>query len=131
MNNQRLSVRALWGLAGWALPLVAVFLLTPTLLAAAGQSRFGILMICFVTPLMAAQFDFGIAASATRRFAAAVSVGRIPLNALVTFGLPQLFIGVVLGGLVVVLAPWASRTIGFDEVLGSDRGAQLVRCHCR
>lgn len=127
MNTQRLSVRALWGLAGWALPLVAVFLLTPTLLAAAGQSRFGILMICFVTPLMAAQFDFGIAASAMRRFAAALSIGRIPLHTLVTFGLPQLFIGIALGGLVIALAGWISKTIGFDEVLGSDEGTHLVR----
>lgn len=127
MIRQRLSVRALWGLAGWALPLIAVFLLTPRLLAVAGPSRFGVLMICFVTPLMAAQFDFGIAASATRRFAAALRVGRIPLSALTTFGLPQLLIAAVLGGGLIALAPWISGVIGFDEVLGSSSGGDLVR----
>ncbi len=66
----RFSARAFWGLASWLLPLIVVFLLTPRLLHLLGPERFGILMILLVTPVIATQFDFGLALSAVRQFAA-------------------------------------------------------------
>ena len=46
-------MRALWGLASWALPLAVIFFVTPPLLRALGAERFGVLMICLVMPLLA------------------------------------------------------------------------------
>ena len=54
-----------------------VFLLTPRLLHLLGPERFGILMILLVTPVIATQFDFGLALSAVRRLAADLRQGQI------------------------------------------------------
>lgn len=128
MRARRLSVRGLWGLASWALPLALVFLVTPNLLRSLGSERFGILMIVFVTPLLASQLDFGIAASGVRRLAAILAAGTIDAGrTLATFAIALGAIGVVLGLIVWIMSPALSHWLGFNEVLGTSEGESLLR----
>ena len=128
MRARRLSVRGLWGLASWALPLALVFLVTPVLLRALGSERFGVLMIVFVTPLLASQLDFGIAASSVRRLAAILTAGKIDAGrTLATFAIALGAIGSVLGLIVWIMAPALSHGLGFEQVLGYSEGESLIR----
>jgi O-antigen/teichoic acid export membrane protein len=128
MRARRLSVRGLWGLASWALPLALVFLVTPVLLRALGSERFGVLMIVFVTPLLASQLDFGIAASSVRRLAAILTAGKIDAGrTLATFAIALGAIGSVLGLIVWIIAPALSQVLGFEQVLGYSEGESLIR----
>jgi len=96
---QRLSSRAFWGLASWALPLVVVFLVSPKLLHAIGPSRFGVLMITLVTPLIAIQLEFGITSAAVRRLAARFVVGPVDAGTtLLTLFVALSVIGIAFGG---------------------------------
>lgn len=121
-------MRALWGLASWALPLALVFVVTPFLLRALGPERFGILMIILVTPLLASQMEFGITSSSVRRLATTLATGKVDVGrTLATFTVTLGLIGAVSGGAVWVLAAPISRWLGFAAVLGDEQGAQLVR----
>jgi len=94
-------VRALWGLASWALPLALVFVVTPYLLRALGAERFGVLMIILVTPLLASQMELGITSSAVRRLAATLATGRVGAGrTLATFTVALGAIGILLGAVV-------------------------------
>ncbi|MEO8186920.1 MAG: polysaccharide biosynthesis C-terminal domain-containing protein [Burkholderiaceae bacterium] len=127
MQARRFSARALWGLASWALPLAVVFLITPQLLHALGPERFGVLMIILVTPLIAAQLDFGIASSSVRRLAAALVVGRVDVGrTLTTLAAALGLIGLALGTAVWLAASSISAGLGFDKVLGTLPGIDLV-----
>ena len=127
MASRRLSVRALWGFASWALPLAVVFFVTPMLLDAMGPERFGVLMISLVTPLIAAQLDFGIALSAVRRLAATLAAGRVEASTLLTIGTALALCGLALGSLLWIVAVPVSDGLGFSAVLGNTEGAHLMR----
>jgi O-antigen/teichoic acid export membrane protein len=125
---QRLSSRAFWGLASWAFPLVVVFLVSPKLLHAIGPSRFGVLMIALVTPLIASQLEFGLSSAAVRRLAARFVVG--PVEAGTT--LFTLLIALSLIGISFGLGMWAAAThishwLGFADAIGEGPGRNLVR----
>ena len=127
-RESRLSGRALWGLASWALPLVVVFVVSPKLLHALGADRFGVLMIALVTPLIAAQLDFGIASTAVRYIASAsrggvVDAGETLLSLFAAFFLIGLAYGVVLW----TCAGAISEALGFESALGVPEGRALVR----
>lgn len=125
---QRLSARAFWGLASWALPLVVVFVVSPKLLHLLGAERFGVLMIALVTPLIAAQLDFGITSAAIRRFATQLSAGTVDAGAtLLTLFAALTLIGLGLGAVVWVLARPLSDVLGFTVSLGPDASVELVR----
>ncbi|MEP6607099.1 MAG: oligosaccharide flippase family protein [Burkholderiaceae bacterium] len=128
MQTRRFSARALWGFAAWALPLAVVFVLTPTLLRLLGQDRFGVLMLVFVTPLIAAQLDLGIASNGIRQLAAAMAIGNVDAGrTLVTFSLALGLIGAALATAVWFGASAISSALGFDTVLGASSGSELVR----
>ena len=128
MRARRFSVRALWGLASWALPLAVVFVVTPFLLRALGPERFGVLMIILVTPLLAGQLEFGISSSSVRTLAAALATGRVDAGrTLATFAVALGFIGIASGAVVWALAPTLSQWLGFVTVLGEDQSTVLVR----
>ena len=130
MPAGRFSASAFWGLASWALPLAVVFLLTPKLLYALGAERFGVLMLIFVTPLIAAQLDFGIASTSVRKLAPVLVLADGKVDArqtLATFGAVLTLIGVVVGGSVWLGAPSISAALGFAAVLGVAEGVELVR----
>jgi O-antigen/teichoic acid export membrane protein len=121
-------VRALWGLASWALPLAVVFAVTPFLLRALGAERFGVLMIISVTPLLAGQMEFGITSSAVRRLSAMLANSKVDLGRTFATLLAALAsIGLVLGALVWLAATHLSELLGFSTVLGKTQGAELVR----
>jgi O-antigen/teichoic acid export membrane protein len=125
---KRLSSRASWGLASWALPLVVVFLVSPKLLHAIGPSRFGVLMITLVTPLIAIQLEFGITSAAVRRLAARFVVGPVDAGTtLLTLFVALSVIGITLGGGVWAAARPISHWLGFVEVIGEGPGHDLVR----
>ena len=124
----RFSARAFWGLASWALPLAVVFLLTPKLLHALGPERFGVLMLIFVTPLVAAQLDFGIASTSVRKLAERLSDGQVDARqTLATFGAALTLIGIAVGAAVWLAAAPISFGLGFDSVLGVPQGIELIR----
>ncbi len=128
MSARRLSARALWGLASWALPLAVIFLVTPSLLRLLGAERFGVLMICFVTPLLAVQLDCGITALAVRRFSSLLAGGTVDAaRTLVTFVGALSVIGVALGALVWITADPIGESLGFAATLGETAAATLVR----
>ena len=56
-GTRRLSTRAFWGLASWALPLAVIFVVSPKLLQILGGDSFGVLMLALVTPLIACQLE--------------------------------------------------------------------------
>lgn len=127
-QESRLSGRAFWGLASWALPLVVVFIVSPKLLHALGADRFGVLMIALVTPLIAAQLDFGIASTAVRYIAAAsrggvVDAGETLLSLFAAFFL----IGFAYGAVLWICAGAISEVLGFQAALGATEGRALVR----
>lgn len=127
-GSSRLSTRAFWGLASWALPLIVVFLVSPKLLRLLGPERFGVLMIALVTPLVASQLEFGVTSTAVRRLAERLPVGRIDAGTT----LYTLFIALVVIGLALGLTLWVSagplsRGLGFTETLGPVQGPDLVR----
>lgn len=128
MSARHLSVRALWGLASWALPLALVFVVTPFLLRALGPERFGILMIILVTPLLASQMEFGITSSSVRRLATTLATGKVDVGStLATFTITLGLIGAVSGATVWILAAPISRGLGFATALGDKQGTELVR----
>ena len=128
MSARRLSARALWGLASWALPLAVIFIVTPPLLRSLGAERFGVLMICFVTPLLAVQFDFGLTSLAVRRLSALLASGRVDAGqTLTTFAGAMSVLGLALGGLVWVAAYQLGDGLGFAAILGAATAAELVR----
>ena len=125
---QRLSSRAFWGLASWALPLGVVFVVSPKLLHLLGAERFGVLMIALVTPIIACQLEFGITSAALRRFAARLTEGRIDAGET----LFTLFVALTIIGLALGIAIWASADLlsaglGFTATLGAMQGPQLVK----
>lgn len=127
-RESRLSGRAFWGLASWALPLVVVFVVSPKLLHALGADRFGVLMIVLVTPLIAAQLDFGIASTAVRHIASAsrggvVDAGETLLSLFAAFFL----LGAAYGTAFWICAGPISKVIGFQAALGAHEGRDLVR----
>lgn len=128
MRARRLSVRALWGLASWVLPLAVVFAVTPSLLRALGAERFGVLMIILVTPLLAGQLEFGITSSGVRRLAAALAAGKVDAGrTLATLTVALGMVGIALGTVVWLAAVPLSQWIGFTSSLGNEAGAHLVR----
>ena len=125
---RRLSARALWGLASWALPLGVVFVVSPKLLHLLGAERFGVLMIALVTPLIASQLEFGITTAAVRRLARRLSGGRVDAGTtLFTLFIALLVIGLVLGVVVWAAARMLSEGLGFAQTLGPMQGQDLVR----
>ena len=125
---RRLSARALWGLASWALPLGVVFVVSPKLLHLLGAERFGVLMIALVTPLIASQLEFGITSAAVRRLARRLSGGRVDAGTtLFTLFIALLVIGLVLGIVVWAAARMLSEGLGFAQTLGPMQGQDLVR----
>ena len=124
----RVSARASWGLASWLLPLIVVFLLTPRLLHLLGPERFGILMIVLVTPVIAAQLDFGLALSAVRRLAADLALGQISgsgtlFSYAVAFAATALLFGTTVAG----ASAWLADTLGFTALLGVEAARELIR----
>lgn len=127
MRVRRMSVRAFWGLASWALPLAVAFVATPPLLRTLGAERFGVLMIILVTPLVAGQLELGITSSGVRRLAAALALGKVDLRTLATLGAALGAIGVALGAIVWFASDVVARWLGFAAVLGDPQGVQVVR----
>jgi len=128
MRGQRLSSRALWGLASWALPLGLIFFITPPLVRELGPARFGILMTVLVAPLLASQLDFGISTSSVRRIASMLSTGPVDAGrTLATFSLALGSLGVALGAAVWLLAEPLGRWLGFEDVLGPADAVAIVR----
>lgn len=126
----RASVLAFWGLAGWLLPLIVVFLLTPRLLHLLGPERFGILMIVLITPTIASQLDFGLGLSAVRRLAADLTQGQID-GARILFSYTVAFCAIALlfGTLVAWGSQWLAETLGFSALLGTEAARELtLRC---
>lgn len=125
---KRLSSRAFWGLASWAFPLVVVFLISPRLLHAIGPSRFGVLMIALVTPLIAGQLEFGITSAAVRRLAARFVVGPVEAGTMLFTLLTALsIVGLAFGIGIWVAAVPISRWLGFAATIGEASGQDLVR----
>ena len=124
----RFSARAFWGLASWLLPLIVVFVLAPRLLHLLGPERFGILMILLVTPVIATQFDFGLALSAVRQLAAELRQGPVDGSGLLfsyamAFCVVALLFGTVVGG----ASGWLADRLGFAALLGSEAARELIR----
>ena len=127
-RQSRLSGRAFWGLASWALPLVIVFVVSPKLLHLLGAERFGVLMIALVTPLIAAQLDLGISASGVRRISALAAQGRVDSSETLFTLLVMLAALGLISGVVLWLGEYdVARWIGFTKALGDIEGPRLVR----
>ena len=121
-RESRLSGRAFWGLASWALPLVVVFVVSPKLLHALGADRFGVLMIVLVTPLIAAQLDFGIASTAVRYIASASRGGIVDTGeTLLTLFAAFFLLGAAYGAALWICAGSISEVLGFGATLGEPR----------
>jgi O-antigen/teichoic acid export membrane protein len=128
VRARRLSVRALWGFASWALPLALIFVVTPSLVHALGPARFGIVMLIFVTPLLASQLDLGICSSAVRRLASALASGRVCFGStLYTYFAVLGAVGIVLALVVWLCAAPLGRWLGFAATLGDAPSTELVR----
>jgi O-antigen/teichoic acid export membrane protein len=128
VRARRLSARALWGLASWALPLALVFAITPFMLRALGAERFGVLMIILVTPLLASQIEFGITSASVRRLAATLATGKVDAGrTLMTFSAALGAIGVLLGAVIWTTAAPLGHRLGFAAVLGAAESTALVR----
>jgi len=126
--SSRLSARAFWGLANWALPLAVVFLVSPRLLHLLGAERFGALMIALVTPIIACQLDFGVTSAALRRFSARLTSGRVDAGTtLFTLSAALLIIGIILGVTLWITAAPVSSVLGFTDTLGVAQGPALVK----
>jgi O-antigen/teichoic acid export membrane protein len=130
VRGTRLSTRALWGLASWALPLALIFFITPSLVRELGAQRFGILMMLMVAPVLASQFDFGLAASGVRRFASILSTGQVDAGrTLATLAVAMGTVGVALGAAVWLASGALGRWLGLEGELGHGASSSLVR-HC-
>jgi O-antigen/teichoic acid export membrane protein len=128
MRGRRLSTRALWGLASWALPLALIFFITPPLVRELGPPRFGILMTVLVAPLLASQFDFGISTSSVRRIASMLPAGPVDAGTtLATFTVALGSLGIAFSASVWLLAEPLGRWLGFEDVLGHQDAGALVR----
>jgi O-antigen/teichoic acid export membrane protein len=128
VSAPRLSARALWGLASWALPLAVIFVVTPFLLRALGTERFGVLMICLVMPLLATQLDFGITTLAVRQLSSQLAAGKVDAGrTLATFAGALGVIGLMLGGIVWVAAGPLAEWLGFSAALGKSDAVRLVQ----
>ncbi len=124
----RFSARAFWGLASWLLPLIVVFLLTPRLLHLLGPERFGILMILLVTPVIATQFDFGLALSAVRQFAADLRHGQVDGSGILfSYALAFCVVALLFGTVVAGASGWLAEALGFTAPLGSEAARELIR----
>lgn len=105
-----------------------VFVVSPKLLHLLGAERFGVLMIALVTPLIAAQLDFGITSTAVRRFATQMSAGTVDAGAtLFTLFIALSLIGIGLGVLLWLAARPLSDVLGFTATLGQSASVELVR----
>lgn len=125
---RRLSARAFWGLASWALPLGIVFVVSPKLLHLLGAERFGVLMIALVTPLIAAQLDFGITSAAVRRFATQLTSGTVDAGAtLFTLFIALSLIGLGLGAVIWMVARPLCDVLGITVTLGPEASVELIR----
>lgn len=128
LRPKRLSVRALGGLASWALPLAVLFIVAPKLLHAAGPGRFGVLMIVLVIPLIASQLELGIASAAVRRFAARFASGQVDAGTtMFTLFIALSAIGIAYGISIWIAAAPISEWLGFSETIGQVPGEGLVR----
>ena len=124
----RFSARAFWGLASWLLPLIVVFVLTPRLLHLLGPERFGILMILLVTPVIATQFDFGLALSAVRQLAADLRQGQIDGSGLLfSYALAFCVVALLFGTVVAGASGWLADRLGFAALLGHEAARELIR----
>jgi len=124
----RFSARAFWGLASWLLPLIVVFLLTPRLLHLLGPERFGILMILLVTPVIATQFDFGLALSAVRQLAADLSQGQIDGSGILfSYAMAFCVVALLFGSVVAGASGWLADRLGFAALLGAESARELIR----
>lgn len=124
----RLASRALWGLTGWAVPLVIVFLVMPRLLRVLGAETFGVLMIVLITPLIAVHIDFGMLTAGTRRVSFRLTDGKVDAGGtLASLALGLAVVGLGAGAALALVSPLVSSALGFDSVLGPTRGGQLVR----
>jgi O-antigen/teichoic acid export membrane protein len=126
-GQSRLSSRAFWGLASWALPLAVVFVISPKLLHLLGADRFGVLMVALITPLVAAQLDFGVSAAGVRRIASLPMGAKIDGEMLLTLFAALAAIGLLLGGALWLAAEPVSHAIGFASVLPLSDAVALVR----
>ncbi len=105
-----------------------VFVVSPKLLHLLGAEHFGVLMIALVTPLIAAQLDFGITSAAVRRFATQMSAGTIDAGAtLFTLFVALSIIGMSLGVVLWLAARPLSDLLGFSATLGQAASVELVR----
>lgn len=128
MRARRLSARALWGLASWALPLAVIFAVTPSLLDALGSERFGVLMIILVAPALASQMDLGITSSSVRRLAGTLATGKVDAGrTLLTLATSLGAVGIALGAIVWIAATPISRWLGFTTSLGTGPDTELIR----
>ena len=124
----RFVSRAFWGLAGWGVPLIIVFLVTPRLLRALGAEMFGVLMIVLITPLIAVHLDFGLVTTGTRRVSFRLSGGKVDAGGtLASLALGLGGVGLVLSATLGLMSTNVSTALGFDQVLGAQRGPQLVQ----
>lgn len=86
------------------------------------------LMIALVTPLIAAQLDFGITSAAVRRLAAQMSAGAVDAGrTLYTLFLALTLIGLVLGAALWMAARPLSDVLGFTTTLGPEASIELVQ----
>lgn len=127
-SNRRLSTRALWGLASWALPLGVVFIVAPKLLEALGEGRFGVLMVAVVTPLIACQLELGISSAGVRSVAQRLSRGRVDAGTTLTTLMVALSaVGFAVSALIWFAADPLAGWLGISQVLGNDDAVHLVR----
>ena len=128
LGTRRLSMRAFWGLASWALPLAVVFVVSPKLLHILGEGKFGALMLALVTPLIACQLELGVTSTGVRSVAGVLAHEKVDLGTtLTTLAVALMGIGLVLGAAVWFAAGPIAAWLRIDEVLGASEAAQLVR----
>jgi len=114
-------------LLGQVAPLVVALVTMPMVLEGLGEARFGILAIVWAVLGHFSMFDLGFGRAATRSAAAALGRGEsgsVP-GILGSACLAQLFLGVVGGGLVLMLAPWLAERVLQMEA-GPEQTAVLV-----
>lgn len=127
-GTRRLSTRAFWGLASWALPLAVIFVVSPKLLQILGGDSFGVLMLALVTPLIACQLELGIASTGVRAVARILADGKVNAATTLTTLMAALTgVGLVLGAVVWFAAGPIASWLGVEVVLGASDATQLVR----
>lgn len=124
----RLVTRAFWGFAGWGMPLIVVFLVTPALLRALGVASFGVLMTVFIAPLIAVHLDFGLVTTGVRRIAFRLTQGKVDAaGTLASLTLALGVIGLLLGATLAAASAPVSSALGFSDLLGVDEGVILIQ----